>query len=597
MNQELLLGLSSIIFLGMAAQWLSWRIKVPSILLLLIFGIIAGPILGFVKPDEFFGNLLFPIVSMSVAIILFEGGLNLKISELKTAGGVIRNLTTIGVLSTWILTTLAAFFILKIKLSLSILFGAILVVTGPTVILPILRQVRPTGQVNSVLKWEGIVNDPVGALLAVLVFEVILTKSLGEATVSVVLGIAKTVLSSLVIGLLSAYIIVFLIRYRLIPDFLQNSVSLAMVVGVFSLSNLVQEESGLFSVTVMGVFLANQKTVTVKHIIEFKENLRTILISVLFIILAARLNFSDLKLLSFGSIIFTVVLILLIRPVSVYISTFQSSLNWKEKLYISWMAPRGVVAAAVTSLFALELVKQGFNSAEGLIPLMFLIIIVTIAVYGLSAEPLAVWLGISNSNPQGCLILGAHPLGRAIGRILRDNGIKVLMIDSNYNNIKIAKMESLPAFYGSILSEYILDDIDLNGIGKLLAITPNKEVNSLAALHFSKMFGRNEVYQLSVEEDEGTKGKKVSKDLRGRILFGTHLSYGHLARRFHNDKEVEAKTMTDEFDFDTFTEKHNGDNMIPFFIIDQNKNLIVYTSENKPKPEKGHVLIGLFKET
>lgn len=260
------------------------------------------------------------------------------------------------------------------------------------------------------------------------------------------------------------------------------------------------------------------------------------------------------------------------------------------------MAPRGVVAAAVTSLFALELVKQGFRNAEALVPLMFLIIIITIAVYGLSAEPLAVWLGISNSNPQGCLILGAHPLGRAIGRILKEKGIKVLMIDSNYNNIKIAKMEGLPAFYGSVLSEYILDEIDLSGIGKLLAITPNKEVNSLAALHFSKMFGRTEVYQLSVEEDEETKGKKVSKDLRGRILFGTHLTYGHLARRFNNDKEVKATNITEKFDLDTFAGKYDSDKMIPFFIIDQNKNLIVYTSENKPKPEKGQVLVGLFKE-
>lgn len=596
MNQELLIGLSSIIFLGMAAQWLSWRIKVPSILLLLIFGIIAGPILGLVRPDEFFGNLLFPIVSMSVAVILFEGGLNLKISELKIAGGVIRNLITIGGLATWVLATFAALFIVRMNFSLSVLLGAILVVTGPTVILPILRHVRPTGQVNSILKWEGIVNDPIGALLGVLVFEVILAKGLGEATVGVVWGISKTILLSLTIGLLSAYVIVFLLKYRLIPDFLQNSISLAMVVGVFSLSNLVQEESGLFSVTVMGVFLANQKTVTVKHIIEFKENLRTILISVLFIILAARLNFSDLKLLSFSSIIFTIVLILLIRPVSVYLSTIRSSLNWKEKLYISWMAPRGVVAAAVTSLFALELVKQGFENAEALVPLMFLIIIITIAVYGLSAEPLAVWLGISNSNPQGCLILGAHPFGRAIGKALKDKGIKILMIDSNYNNIKVAKMEGLPAFCGSVLSEYILDEIDLSGIGKLLAITPNKEVNSLAALHFSKIFGRTEVYQLSVEEDEQTKGKKVSQDLRGRILFGTNFTYGQLARRFHTDKQVKATNITEKFDFNVFSEKYTGDTITPFFVIDQNKNLNVYTSENKPKPEKGQILIGLFKE-
>jgi NhaP-type Na+/H+ or K+/H+ antiporter len=588
--------LASIIFLGAAAQWLSWRLRLPSILLLLIFGFLSGPVLGWVKPDQFFGSLLFPIVSISVAVILFEGGLNLKLSELKGAGGIIRNLVTLGIIITWILTSLAAFYILKLEFSLSILFGAILVVTGPTVIMPILTHVRPKGSVNSILKWEGIVNDPIGALLGILIFEVILTRGVGEATATLVFGILKTILLSFTVGLAGAYVVILMLKYRLIPDFLQNSISLAIVVGVFALGNFFQEESGLFSVTIMGVILANQKRVTVKHIIEFKENLRTILISVLFIILAARLDFSDLKLLNFSSFLFTISLIVLIRPAAVYLSTIGSAINWKEKLYLAWMAPRGVVAASITSIFAIELVTAGHAQAEHLVPLVFLVIIATIIVYGLSAEPLAIKLGISNSNPQGCLILGSHPLGRAIGKALTEKEIKVLMIDSNYNNIRAAKMGGLPAFHGSILSESILEEIDLSGIGRLLAITPNKEVNSLAALYFSKIFGSNEVYQLSVEEDEQTKGKKVSQDLRGRILFGTDFTYNYLVRRFHNDQQLKSSNITEKFNFDSFLQKYSGDVAIPFFIIDQNKNLAIFTNEDRPKTQKGDTLIGLFKE-
>jgi NhaP-type Na+/H+ or K+/H+ antiporter len=596
LNRELLVELASIIFLGAAAQWLSWRLRLPSILLLLVFGFLSGPVLGLVKPDQFFGNMLFPIVSISVAVILFEGGLNLKLSELKSAGGIIRNMVTIGILVTWVLTTFAAFYILNLEFSLSVLLGAILVVTGPTVILPILTHIRPAGSINSILKWEGIVNDPIGALLGILIFEVILTRGVGEATATLVFGILKTILLSVTVGLIGAYVIVFMLKYRLIPDFLQNSISLAVVVGVFSLGNLFQEESGLFSVTIMGVILANQKKVTVKYIIEFKENLRTILISVLFIILAARLNFSDLRLLNFGSALFTISLIILIRPLAVYLSTIHSALSWKEKLYLAWMAPRGVVAASITSIFAIELMKAGHGKSEYLVPLVFLVIIATIIIYGLSAEPLAIKLGISNSNPQGCLILGAHPLGRAIGKALAEKEIKVLMIDSNYNNIRAARMEGLPAFQGSILSEFILEEIDLSGIGKLLAITPNKEVNSLATIYFSKIFGSNEVYQLSVEEDEQTKGKKVSQDLRGRILFGTDFTYNYLVRRFHNDQQLKSTNITEKFDYNSFLQQYSGDVVIPFFVIDQNKNLTIYTNENKPKAEKGNVVIGLFKE-
>ncbi len=596
MSENLLVGLALIIILGILVQWISWRFRLPSILLLLIAGFISGPYLGIIKPDVFFGELLFPIVSISVSVILFEGGLSLRLSELRSVGGVVRNLISIGIFVTWILTSAAAYYIVHLELEPSILIGAILVVTGPTVILPLLRHVKPIGQINSILKWEGIVNDPIGALLSILVLEVIISAGIREATLQVAFVILKTIILSTSIGLIGAYLIVFLLKRKLIPDFLHNPVSLSFVVAVFTASNLIQPESGLFAVTIMGVFLANQNTVAVRHIIEFKENLRILLISSLFIILSARLRISDFDILNFNSFLFVLALLFIIRPAAVYLSSIGLKLNWKEKLYLSWMAPRGIVAAAISSLFAIELFREGIKGSEQIVPLVFFVIIVTISVYGLSAIPLAKWLGIANTNPQGCLILGAHPLSRAIGKILQSKGIKVLLVDSNYHNIRAARMENLSTFQGSILSESILNDIDLNGIGYLLAMTSNKEVNSLATIYFSRVFGSKGVFQLSVEERVENKGKKVSTELRGQILFGTEYTYYYLNERFNSNKQVKSTNITGKFDYDSFLKKYDTDIVIPFFIIDENKKLIIYTDGNRPTPKKDQTLIGLFKE-
>ncbi len=593
MTEKFIIGLSAIVVSGVLAQWLAWRFRFPSILLLLIFGFIAGPLTGFIKPDSFFGDLLFPFVSISVALILFEGGMNLKFSELKVVGSLVRNLITTGILITWILTTLAAYYILGFSFTLSVLFGAILVVTGPTVILPILRHVKPKGQINSILKWEGIVNDPIGALMAILVFEAVFATGVGDATLQVGFAILKTILISSSIGLLGGYIIALMIKRDLIPDFLQNPASLTMVVLIFTTSNLIQEESGLFAVTIMGIYLANQKKININHIIEFKENLRTLLISVLFIVLAARLKLTDLNQLTIGSFIFVGVLILVIRPAAVFLSSIGTKFNWKEKLFLSMMAPRGIVAAAVASVFSIELLRQGVIEGAKLVPEMFLVIVVTISVYGLSAVPLANWLKLSNLNPQGCLILGAHSFAREIASVLKDIGYRILLVDTNRHNITEARMEGFEAHQGSANSKSFLEETEMNGIGKLLALTPNAEVNSLAALHLSGIFGGNNVYQLTVEENEDEQGEAVSQELRGKILFGTNYSYYYLLRRFNQDSKIKSTPITEEYNYEKFLNENGGEEVLPMFLIDKEKNLVVYTSEYKPEPKPGQTLISL----
>jgi len=594
MSEDLLLGLACIIVLGIAASWLAWRLRLPSILLLLVFGFVAGPATGFLNPDELFGDLLLPVVSLSVAIILFEGGLNLSIAELRKTGGVVIKLITVGVLLTWLIGAGAAYFILDLDLALAVLLGAILVVTGPTVILPLLRYLRPGGQVGTILKWEGIVIDPVGAILAVLVFEAIIAGGGQQAASVVALSLVKTLLFGGIIGVAGAIILVQMLKRYWIPDFLHTMVSLAVVVAAFTASNYIQTDSGLLSVTLMGIIMANQKSVNVRHIIEFKENLRVMLISALFILLTARLQFSDLAKISAGSIALLAVLMLVARPAAVMLSTLRSKLNLRERLFISWLAPRGIVAAAVASVFAIRLEQAGHAQAELLVPLTFVVIAGTVAISGLSASPLARWLKVAEPDPQGVLIVGGHSWARAIADALRNEGYKVLMVDNNWANISAARMAGVSTFYGNILSQYTLDEIELGGIGRLMALTSDNEFNSLATLQLANALGRADVYQLPAGGEEKEEKKAVSQYLRGRLLFGPDATYYYLARRFNSGAVIKTTELTEEFDYDAF-QAYYGATAVPMFLIDQNGKLAIFTVDNPPKPEPGQKLISLVE--
>ena len=596
MNEEKLLELASIAVIGIGSQWLAWKFRFPSILFFLVFGFIAGPLLRFIHPDGLLGELLFPIVSISVALILFEGGLTLRIGELKDVGRVVITLILLGAIITWIISSAAAYFILNLDIRISILLGAILVVTGPTVIGPLLSHIRPLKRVGRILKWEGILIDPIGAILAVLVFEAIIAGEISAAGTVVFIGILKTIVIGGVIGFGMAQLLIFLLRKFLIPDFLQESVAFVMVIAAFVVSNTIQSESGLLTVTLMGLFMDNQKLVSIKHIIEFKENLRVIIISSIFILLAARLEISDFQNINLSTIAFLGVLIFVARPVSVFLSTIGSKLNFRERTFISWMAPRGIVAAAVSSVFAFKLSESGIPGSEVLVPITFLVIVVTVTVYGITSYPVAKLLKVVQSKPQGILFVGAHSWARSIAKSIKDRGINVMMVDTNRSNIKNARLEGLPAYLGTILSEHISDELDLDGIGRLLALTPNDEANSLASLHLSDAFERGEMYQLPpLSEKSGREVEFSPKYLRARFLFGEGINYYHLNSLFQSGWIIKSTRITDSFSYENM-KAHYGENLIPFFLIDANRTLFVSTIEKPIQPKAGDLVIALVKE-
>jgi NhaP-type Na+/H+ or K+/H+ antiporter len=591
LSQQILIAIASIVSLGIAAEWLAWRIRLPSILVLLLFGFLAGPLSGFLNPDEVLGGMLFPVVSISVAVILFEGGASLRLQDLRRIGGTVRNLVTLGALLSWLLGAAAAYIILDAGVAAALLLGAILVVTGPTVIIPLLRHVRPIHQVGTALKWEGILIDPIGAVLAVLVFEAVITGEFEAATAVAALGLVKTVAVGTVAAAIGVGVLVLFIDRQWVPDFLQSPLALMIVVTAFAASNVAQPESGLLTATLMGVAVANQKRVDVKHIIEFKENLRVLMISSLFIILAARLSIDDLGQIGVREIGFLAALILIVRPLAVAISTAGSEFKWRERILMSWIAPRGIVAAAVASIFALELAEAGYAGADRLVSITFLVIIGTVTIYGLTAAPVARLLGVAQPDPQGVLIVGAHPWARAVAAELRDEGVAVRLADTNYSNIAQARMEGLPVYYGSALTEVALDSIELGGIGRLLAMTSNDEVNSLTALHFSGVFGSGSVYQLPSEQVAKSSDKVVPRHLRGQFLFDATATYWALTARFDAGADVKTTNLTETFDYQTFKQRYPD--AIPLFLIGERGRLIVFTTVGPTEPAPGQRLVAI----
>ncbi len=602
MTEQLVIGIVGVIVLGISAQWLAWRFKMPSILLLLLFGFVAGPLTGehLFNPASLQGDWLSAFVSLAIGIILFEGGLSLRVRELRGVGRAVLNLITVGVLATWMLAALAAHMIAEFPVGLAVQIGAILTVTGPTVVVPLLRHVRPKGRIGVVAKWEGITVDPVGAILAVLVLEVILlinqpgaeAAPMGGAVLHAMEGLLLTVFISIGVSTVGAALLILVLRQRLVPDYLQGSFALMIVAGTFALANVLQEEAGLLEATLMGIIVANQKYVPVRRISEFKENLQVLLIGSLFILLSARLELSAFAEIDLRSLAFLGVLVLVVRPLSVMASSIGTGLRWREQVFLSWLAPRGIVAAAVASLFSLRLETIYPGQAERLVPIVFFVIVGTVAIYGLTISPLARYLGLAEPNAQGVLFVGAHPWAQQLARTLQELGFRILVIDSNERNIERARHGGLPAMTANALSESVIDELDLSGIGRLLALTPNDEVNSLAALHFSEIFESNSVYQLAARPESRLETiSELPRHLRGRPLFGLDTTFVSLTDRFNDGDEIRTFAITSEHPFKRLQDQHQGE-MTLLFVV-RSGQLLIHSEAGDIAPESGDTIVAL----
>ncbi len=584
------LALAGIIALGVLSHWLAWRLRLPAILFLLLVGILIGPTFNLVESDELFGNALFGLVSLAVAIILFEGSLTLRWSELKGIGSAVWGLVSVGAAITFFLIALSAHWIMGISWPVAYMLGAICSVTGPTVVVPMLRAIRPTSSVSNTLRWEGIVIDPIGAMLAVLVLEFIRTQDAG----SVWGAISLLVVSGLAAGFVGAAALAYLLRYHLIPWYLRDVTALGFVVAVFAGANFFAHEAGLLAVTVMGIALANFKQINVDDILEFKESLTLLLVAILFITLAARLDFNDFSALNWRLGAFLAVIMLVIRPISVFASTAFSNLTWREKILISWISPRGIVAAVVGALFAIELGLTQTPGAELLVPIVFAVIIATVVVQSATASPLAKMLNLSSPEPNGIIILGATAANRALARKLVEREFKVLMADTDWGEVRKARMDGLTTYFGQIVSDHAEGVIDHGNIGYLLGMSGRSYKNLLASVHFRPELGGDGVFILDVKEAGSTaRSQELVGNLQVPHLFGKDMHHGEFERLYQEGGEFRVTRLTDTFGFEEYRDSLPGET-IPLFGIDPNGRLAPFTDQGRPTIRAGWQLIALW---
>lgn len=586
--------LSIIILTGILCQWFAWRVKLPAILFLLLTGIVAGPVTGLLDSDLLFGDLLFPFISLSVAVILFEGSLTLEYREIKGLQSVVRRMITFGVVVTWVITAAATRLVFNFTWELAFLFGAITVVTGPTVIVPMLRTVRPTMAIANILRWEGIVIDPIGATLAVLVFEFIVSAGSGNPFSHTLLAFGRIIGIGLCFGAATGYVFGVILRRHYLPEFLHSAGTLAVVFTVFSLSNILQEESGLLSVTVMGIWLANMKDVPRDKILHFKENLSVLLISVLFIVLAARLDLNRLIDLGLPVFIIFAAIQFLSRPLSVMVSALGSSLTWPERHLLAWIAPRGIVAAAISALFAIKLKGAGYDQADLLVPLTFMVIIGTVVLQSSTSRFIAKLLGVAEPYPRGFLIIGANPLAIAIAKALEQNDFKALLVDTSYENISNARMAGLDTFHGEAVSQPTEQHLNLIGIGKMLALTPRGSLNSLACMYYRMELGPDTVYAIrTTAKDDMVKRGKLSKNSQLQTIFSRDYTYSDLEQIVKKGGVVRSTDLTDAFTYLDYKTKY-ADQFVPLFAVSPKGRLYIATENQKLEPKEDWTIISLI---
>lgn len=587
-----MLELAGIIVLGILAQWVAWRLKLPAILPLIIIGLLVGPVstlytadgLKLIEPiwngekGLFPGDGLYYFVSLAISIILFEGGLTLKLSEIKNVGPVITKLITIGSLVTFFGAAMAAYYIFGLNWQISFLFSALIIVTGPTVITPILRNIPLKKDVSTVLKWEGILIDPIGALAAVLVFEFI---SVGEGqgyTQTALMEFGKIVLFGTTFGFTFAHALALAIKKNLIPHYLLNVVSLSVVLLVFVESDIFAHESGLLAVVVMGMVLGNINLPNLKELLYFKESLSVLLISILFILLAANINISDLELIyNWNTVSLFAVIVFIIRPLGVFLSTRKSTLKFNEKVFISWVGPRGIVAAGIASLFGSKLLAKGEIGAEYITPLVFMIVLGTVILNATTARLFAKLVGVFLKKSDGILIVGASKISRVIGSYLKENNRHVVLIDNNQTNVDKAQKAGLEAINANIYSDNLSDNIELNDVGYLMALTGNSDINTYAISKFAKHFGENGAFRL-ITDDEMNNQEPNPKE----VIFSHTDDFIKLTEAVRQYPSINEINITSPEHFNNLIAQTKKDPfIIPIFLKLPDGDLKIISSSNE----------------
>lgn len=538
-----------ILAVGILAQWVGWRLRIPAIVFLLGSGVVLGPALGWLDPDATYGDLLFPAVSIAVAVILFEGSLHLGSAGIH-AGAVVGRLLTIGAAISLVGGAIAAELLLGVERELAWLLAAVLVVTGPTVIGPLVRSVGLRGRTGRILQAEGILIDPIGAVLTVLLFEALYEPGHHSVPVTLLL----VIVTGLGFGLAAAGLLTVVLGRFLVPDHLQSITTLTTVIAAFAASEQVQPESGLLTVTVAGVALGHQRWARVKDVLAFNETLGAIFISGVFVVLGARITASTFADIGLPTLVFLLVMVAVVRPLGVLASTFGSQLSRNERVFLAATAPRGIVAAAIASLFSLRLAEAGNGQGQILVTATFTVITGTVVLSGFGALPLARRLGLVERGVGPIVVVGAGPFPRALADTLRGMDVESMLIATDEEDRRAAKMAGLRHTSGSVLEPATWERAELAGASSLLALDRTDEVNTVAARHAVDVLGRRTTFQATTDPERRSTVAPV--DVVGQPLFGAEVTAAELDALVSQGWEVRTTPFTPAFSWREFRRVH-----------------------------------------
>lgn len=579
-----------------AAQWIAWRVRIPAIVFLLVFGFLVGPATHLVQPTLLFGDLLQPVIGIAVAIILFEGSLQLRMREIREVRRTVTHVVVAGATIGWVLMSLAAHYIGGLSWPVALTFAGLLVVTGPTVILPLLRHSKIAPRTSSVLKWEGIINDPIGVILAVLCYEFFARGGAAEVQLN---NVAFFIEFGLLVGVISAasylvgWVTAWLLENGHVPEYLKAPFSISVVVVLFVVCNGLLHESGLIAVTVMGMTLTNKHVASIEEIRKFKESVSVLLISGVFIILTANLSPAVLADIDWRGVLFVIAVVISVRPLTIWLASFGTQMTKEEVLLIGWLAPRGIVCAAVAGVMGPLLVDAGFPDGEKLLPLAFSIVLVTVLLHGLTASAVARKLGLAQDGAEGLLIVGATAWSVQLAEVLKGKDIPVLVADKNWYSLKAPRLANVPVYYGEILSEESEFQIELHRFGSLLAATDDHIYNALVCNDFAADYSRENVFQLPEVVEEKVEQRKIPATLKGRVFLGNDFDAYSLARRFSEGWRFRITRKAPATKEQDGSEAKSTDNSVLAGIVNKYGKLTLAGGSDAPLPkaEEGDYLI------
>lgn len=589
MFDTLLFDLMLVVLIGILSQWVAWRFRMPAIVVMSVAGLLVGPIFGLINPKESMGDLFSPIITFAVAIILFEGSLNLDFKEIKGFSKPVARIVTVGAFIAWIAGSLAAHYLAGLSWAVAFIIGGLFIVTGPTVILPLLRQAKLKPRPAAILKWEGIVVDPFGALLAVFAFEFI--KFLNEeATLTALLLFFAASAFAVVLGWGVARVIGNAFERGSIPEYLKAPILFALVIFTFVFADEIMHETGLLAVTAMGMTMANMRLTTLNDIRHFKENISVLLISGIFVMLTASLDPHVLiEIFNPRIMLYVLAMLFIVRPLSIWISTIGTELNNREKLLIGWIAPRGIVALTVSGYFATILLENGYEDAELLTALTFALVLSTVVLHGFSIGYIAKKLNLTTTDESGVLIVGGTRFAAKLAQSVKETGNEVLLIDQSWAGLSYARKLGLSSFVGDILSEQVEYHIDLTPYRYILAMTKADIYNAHICADFAPDIGSDYLFQTAFQVGNEVESFTITG---GRILFSPEISIYDLEERMSAGHVIRKTLLTKQYSYTQYL-RERDDKSILLYILRADGMIEFFTPDIERQAIAGDAIIAL----